>query len=85
MKGQVDKAFQNVDNVLRTVGLKGWEDVYLMRTYHCDMGESFEYTVKKLKERIPGHRPVWTAVAVPRLAFPQMLIEIEVEAWAPKK
>ncbi|KAJ4256903.1 hypothetical protein NW762_008999 [Fusarium torreyae] len=78
---QIDLAFENVDRVLQSAGLRGWEDVYLVRSYHVDMGASYDYVVKKLKERIPGHRPVWTATAVPRLAFPQMLIEIEVEAY----
>ncbi|KAG9253527.1 Endoribonuclease L-PSP/chorismate mutase-like protein [Emericellopsis atlantica] len=77
--GQVELAFENVDRVLQAAGFRGWEDVYLMRTYHVDIGTSFDLTVKKLKSRIP-HRPVWTAIGVPRLAFPPMQIEIEVEA-----
>ncbi|KAH7013017.1 Endoribonuclease L-PSP/chorismate mutase-like protein [Ilyonectria destructans] len=81
IKGQVDLAFENVDRVLQTVGLRGWEDVYSIRSYHVDIGASFDLVVEKLKERIPGHRPIWTSIAVPRLAFPQMLIEIEVEAY----
>lgn len=82
---QVDLAFENVDRVLQTVGLRGWEDVYLLRSYHVDMGATYEYVVKKLKERIPDHRPVWTAVAVPRLAFAPMQIELEVEAYIADK
>ncbi|OJJ73333.1 hypothetical protein ASPBRDRAFT_28583 [Aspergillus brasiliensis CBS 101740] len=81
IRGQVDLAFENVDRVLQAAGLKGWEDVYLIRSYHVDMASSYDYVVEKLKTRLPGHRPVWTAVAVPRLAFPPMLIEIEVEAF----
>ncbi|KAI9038296.1 uncharacterized protein KD926_010952 [Aspergillus affinis] len=77
---QIDLAFENVDRVLQSVDLRGWEDVYLVRSYHVDMGASFDRVVEKLKRRIPGHRPVWTAISVPRLAFPTMLIEIEVEA-----
>ncbi|KAF7595817.1 hypothetical protein BBP40_004629 [Aspergillus hancockii] len=81
IKGQVDLAFENVDRVLRECGLCGWEDVYSVRSYHVDMASSFDYVVEKLKKRIPGHRPIWTSIAVPRLAFPQMLIELEVEAY----
>jgi enamine deaminase RidA (YjgF/YER057c/UK114 family) len=77
-------AFEKVDRVLQAVGLRGWDDVCLIRTYHVDMGSSYDHVVKTLKERIPGHRPVWTAVAVPRLAFLTMLIEIEVEAYDPR-
>ncbi|KAJ5677920.1 uncharacterized protein N7477_003553 [Penicillium maclennaniae] len=76
---QVDLAFRNVDRVLQASGLRGWEDVYSI-SYHVDIGSSYDLTVKKLKERIPAHRPIWTAIAVPQLAFPAMKIEIEVEA-----
>ncbi|PLB52133.1 YjgF-like protein [Aspergillus steynii IBT 23096] len=80
VQGQVLRAFENVDRVLQAAGLRGWEDVYLVRSYHVDMGASYDFVVEGLKRRIPGHRPVWTAVAVPRLAFLPMMIEIEVEA-----
>lgn len=83
-KEQIDLAFENVDNVLRAAGLRGWEDVYLLRTYATDMEASYDYLVEKLQTRIPGHRPLWTALSVPKLAFPPMLIEIEVEAWRGK-
>ncbi|OOF91494.1 hypothetical protein ASPCADRAFT_9422 [Aspergillus carbonarius ITEM 5010] len=78
---QVDLAFKNVDRVLQACGLRGWEDVYAVRSYHVDMDSSYDIVVEKLKKRIPGHRPIWTALAVPKLAFPPMLIEIEVEAY----
>ncbi|KAH7125079.1 hypothetical protein B0J13DRAFT_424943, partial [Dactylonectria estremocensis] len=60
---------------------RGWEYVYSIRTYHVDIGASYDHTVEKLKSRIPGHRPISTIIAVPRLAFPQMQIEIGVEAY----
>ena len=78
--GQVELAFQNVDKVLHATGLRGWEDVYSIRSYHVDIDASYDNFVTTLRERIPGHRPIWTAIAVPRLAFPAMKIEIEVEA-----
>ncbi|KAI9162700.1 YjgF-like protein [Paramyrothecium foliicola] len=81
LKGQIDLAFENVDRVLQTVGLRGWEDFYSIRSYHVDMDGSFDYMVQKLKNRILGHRPIWTSIAVPRLASPDMKIEIEVEAY----
>lgn len=80
IKGQVDLAFENVDRVLQASGLRGWEDVYLVRSYHVGMRASYDHVVEKLKQRAPGHRPVWTAISVPELAFPDMRIEIEVEA-----
>ncbi|KAF4546197.1 Het domain protein [Lasiodiplodia theobromae] len=83
---QVELAFENVDRVLQAAGLRGWEDVYSVRSYHVvDIGLSYDKTVEMLKKRIPGHRPIWTAIAVPALAFPQMKIEIEVEAYVAEK
>ncbi|KAI8210360.1 RutC family protein [Colletotrichum sp. SAR 10_76] len=79
-KKQVALAMENVDIVLKAAGLRGWEDVYSLRSYHCDIRTSWEQTAEALKKRIPNHRPIWTAVAVPHLAFPAMLIELEVEA-----
>ncbi|GAB1520959.1 hypothetical protein RhiTH_004048 [Rhizoctonia solani] len=84
-KGQVDLAFENIDKALRAVGLRGWEDVFSVRSYHRDIDTTFPIVVEKFKERIPGHRPTWTCVQVARLAFPAMDIEIEVEAYRGKK
>ena len=39
---QVELAFKNVELMLQHAGLKGWEDVYLQRTYHTDIDSSFE-------------------------------------------
>lgn len=77
---QIDNAFDNVDRVLRAAGLRGWEDVYLLRSYQVDIGTHWQYLADKLKARIPGHRPLWTALSVPRLAFPAMSVELEIEA-----
>ncbi|KAK8199514.1 Endoribonuclease L-PSP/chorismate mutase-like protein [Phyllosticta capitalensis] len=82
---QVELAFENVDRVLRTVGLRGWEDVYSIRSYHVDIRRSHDKFMEMLKQRIPGHRPIHTEIGVPALAFPQMMIEIEVEAYAGRK
>ncbi|TVY68986.1 hypothetical protein LSUE1_G007369 [Lachnellula suecica] len=87
LKGQIDLAFQNVDRVLQGVGLRGWEDVYLWRSYvvEAHMEAATPYLIEKMKSRVPGHRPVWTALSVPKLGAPEALVEIEVEAYAPKK
>lgn len=79
-KRQVELAIENVDIVLKAAGLRGWEDVYSLRSYSCDIRASFDFIVQGLKARIPDHRPIWTAIAVPHLALPGMLIELEVEA-----
>lgn len=54
--------------------------VYLLRSYQVDIGAHWQYLADKLRARIPGHRPLWTALSVPRLAFPAMSVELEVEA-----
>ncbi|KAL1641698.1 hypothetical protein SLS61_010009 [Didymella pomorum] len=77
---QVQLAIENVDKILKAIGLRGWEDVYLIRTYHTDIRTTFQTFVDALKERIPGHKPVWTCIGVQHLALPTMLIEVEVEA-----
>ena len=79
--GQVDLAFQNVEKVLQHAGLKGWENVYLMRTYHTDIDSSLGKVVEASKKYCPNHSPIWTAVGVPKLGEPSMLIEVEVEAY----
>jgi hypothetical protein len=58
------------------MGLK----VYLLRNYQLDIGNHWELLVEALKRRVPGHRLIWTALSVPRLAFPAMSVELEVEA-----
>jgi hypothetical protein len=41
----------------------------------------YDCFVQKLKRRIPGHRSIWTALSVWKLAFPELLVEFEVEAY----
>jgi len=72
---------QNVDRLLRANGLRGWEDVYSIRSYHVDASQSFQPMVDLLKERLGhSHRPIWTVLGVKELALPAMKVEIEVEA-----
>ncbi|GIJ81671.1 hypothetical protein Asppvi_000170 [Aspergillus pseudoviridinutans] len=54
VRGQVDLAFQNVDRVLQECGLRGWEDVYSVRSYHVDMGSSYDSVAERLKARVPA-------------------------------
>ncbi|GAA5869206.1 hypothetical protein JCM3774_003980 [Rhodotorula dairenensis] len=79
-KAQIDQAFANIDGLLKAAGLRGWEDVYSLRSYQVDMGDRWQYVAEKLATRIPDHRPIWTALGVSRLAFPNMMVELEVEA-----
>ncbi|KAI4853533.1 hypothetical protein E4T44_00780 [Aureobasidium sp. EXF-8845] len=85
---QIDNAFDNVERVLKAAGLRGWEDyivnggaqVYLLRSYQTDIDAHWGYLIERLKQRVPGHRPLWTALGVSRLALPEMSVELEVEA-----
>ena len=81
--GQVRNAFDNVERVLAAAGVSaGWEAVYSLRSYVVGpSGETFQPLVDELKKRTPNHRPIWTALTVPELAFPGMRVELEVEAY----
>lgn len=56
------------------------EQVFLMRSYLTNMSDHFPYYVEVMKRKIP-HRVVYTALSVPKLAGPKMIVEVEVEAW----
>lgn len=69
----------------------GWSSfdklqVYLLRTYQVvssddDFLKHFRYMIDEImKKRIP-HRPIYTALTVPRLGRKEMVIEVEVEAY----
>lgn len=76
---QVELTIRNTDKVLKAAGLRGWDDVYLIRSFHVDIDETLLMVDDVLRKRITGHRPAWTAVGVTRLALSTMEIEIEVE------
>ncbi|GAA5855729.1 hypothetical protein JCM8547_001661 [Rhodosporidiobolus lusitaniae] len=80
-EAQVRNAFKNVERVLTSAGVKnGWDAVFAVRSYHVSLSRTAEIFTKVFKEYAP-HRPVWTCVTVPELALPEMVIEVEVEAW----
>jgi enamine deaminase RidA (YjgF/YER057c/UK114 family) len=78
--GQIKLAFANVEKNLKDAGARGWEDVYLVRSYHTSMADQYPLTVKELSKWTPNHQPTWTCLGVAALAFPAMVVEIEVEA-----
>ncbi|KAM0558226.1 hypothetical protein ACHAPJ_004911 [Fusarium lateritium] len=79
-KQEVDRAIQNVDEALQAAGLRGWEDVYYVRSYHTDIDTTLPLLVEALKKRVPENPSGATAVGVARLALPDMKLEIEVDA-----
>lgn len=83
---EISQAFANVERTLQQAGAS-WASVYRLVTYHVvEAGDPaiaepvLEYCVSLLRERIPGHAPIWTAVGVPGLALPGMRIEVVVSA-----
>ncbi|KAF5019542.1 hypothetical protein F66182_8448 [Fusarium sp. NRRL 66182] len=80
LKEEVENAVHNVDYVLQAAGLRGWEDVYYIRSYHTDIDALLPLLAQALKKRIPDHRPGHTALGVAKLALPDMRLEIEVDA-----
>lgn len=80
---QVRNAFENVERVLAAAGVSAsWDAVYSLRSYVVGASsETYQPLVDMLKAKTPNHRPIWTALTVPELAFPGMRIELEVEAY----
>ncbi|KAL7794929.1 Endoribonuclease L-PSP/chorismate mutase-like protein [Trichoderma afarasin] len=85
LNAQIDQAFANVEIALKDAGGKGWSQVYRINTYHVPISnESLEAVTRNIRQYMPGHQPIWTAVGVARLAEDDMLIEIEVVAHDPE-
>ena len=64
LSAQIAKAFQKVEKTLQIAGLRGWENVYSVRSYHISVKKSFNLMVRQLKESMPHHQPIWTCVGV---------------------
>ncbi|CZT25000.1 related to L-PSP endoribonuclease family protein [Ramularia collo-cygni] len=80
----IDQAFSNVDFCLKDAGGKGWSQVYKVRCYYLDPA-CFADVVRNLKMHCPDHEPVFTAIQVAGLAFPEMQIELEAYAHVTEK
>lgn len=88
---EIEQAFKNVELALQTVGAKGWENVYIVRSYHAKWdggitgGGADEGATKIMadmfKKYCVSHKPLWTEIGVTRLGLEQMSVEIEVEAY----
>ncbi|KAG9497702.1 hypothetical protein J7337_010572 [Fusarium musae] len=77
---ETEQTIQNVDDVLKAAGLRGWEDVYYIRSYHTDIDATLSPLAEALKNRIPNNRPGGVVLGVAKLALPGMRLEIEVDA-----
>lgn len=78
---QISIAFQNVDRAVKSAGGRGWEDVISVRSYHLDIHGQLSSFVDHLKKYLPNHLPIWTCIGVTALGDPEMLVEVEVEAY----
>jgi enamine deaminase RidA (YjgF/YER057c/UK114 family) len=82
MRAQIDQALDNVETVLKAAGFT-LADVVRLNYYTTDVDrfmEGAEVGGRRLGEA--GCRPASTLLGVTRLAYPELLIEIEVTAVA---
>ena len=82
MRAQVTQAMDNMETVLRGSGA-GLSDVVRLNYYTTDVDsffEAYDAVVGRLAEA--GCQPTSTLLGVTRLAFPELLVEIEATAVA---
>jgi enamine deaminase RidA (YjgF/YER057c/UK114 family) len=80
MRAQVALALDNLETVLREAGFD-WSNVVRLNYYTTDV-EAFFQAGDVLGSRIGGIQVTSTLLGVTRLAFPELLIEIEATAVA---
>jgi enamine deaminase RidA (YjgF/YER057c/UK114 family) len=82
MAAQINQALDNVEAVLRAAGLE-MSDVVRLNYYTTDL-DAFLSVLNVLGGRLAGSgcRPTTTLLGVARLAYPELLIEIEATAVA---
>ncbi|HUQ33751.1 MAG TPA: RidA family protein [Pyrinomonadaceae bacterium] len=82
MKAQITLALDNLETVLKEAGL-GWANVVRLNYYTTDVDLFFkEYAVAASRLVESGCRPASTLLGVTRLAFPELMIEVEATAVA---
>jgi len=79
MRAQVARMMDNLETVLRESGM-GLSDVVRLNYYTTDVDAFFG--AMEVVARMEGNRPSSTLLGVTRLAFPEMLVEIEATAMA---
>ncbi len=82
MHAQIAKAMDNLETVLRESGA-GLSNVVRLNFYTTDVDRFFEaYDVVAGRLAAAGCQPASTLLGVTRLAFPELLVEIEATAVA---
>ncbi len=80
MEAQLNQTLDNVETVLREAGA-GLSDVVRLNIYTTDVDGFFEaYGAVAGRLAQAGCRPASTLLGVTRLAYPEMLVEIEATA-----
>lgn len=84
LQAQVRNVFTNIGRVLRD-GNSTWSDVVRLDAYYMldddhDPVRYWDVVSTVSSEFLPDPGPVWTAVQVPGLAYPGLLIEIDATA-----
>jgi enamine deaminase RidA (YjgF/YER057c/UK114 family) len=82
MRAQLTQALDNLETVLRAAGFT-FADVMRLTTYTTDVDALLGcYDVLVSRQKAGGCKPAATLVGVARLAFPELLVEIEATAVA---
>jgi enamine deaminase RidA (YjgF/YER057c/UK114 family) len=81
MRGQTGAALDNLETVLRESGLS-LSDVVRLNIYVTDVDRYFAEGVEEVGRRLAaaGVQPAATLLGISRLAFPELLIELEATA-----
>lgn len=80
MRAQVELAFKNLDSVLQAAGFS-LSNVTRLNYYTTDVDRFFAaYEVVATRLAQAGCQPASTLLGVARLAFPELLVEIEATA-----
>jgi Putative translation initiation inhibitor, yjgF family len=80
MPGQIKLALDNLEQVLKKAGYD-WPNVVRLNIYTTDLDKFFsDYEIVMTRLASTGCKPSMTLLGVTRLAFPELLVEIEATA-----
>src|SRR6201996_2089794 len=82
-EAQIEQAFQNLRRCLEAAGARV-QDVFKLVWYIVNYAHKNRLYRKSLISFLGGHRPATTAIAVPALAEPDFVFEIEAYAAVPQ-
>ncbi|TXB95763.1 hypothetical protein FocTR4_00015811 [Fusarium oxysporum f. sp. cubense] len=65
------------------VGARNKQQVYRVNSYHIPINEALEAMVRRFKQYMPDHEPIWACAGVASLVEDDTRVEIEVVAQDP--